>query len=292
MPVSLKIFLTALAIADDLGAILVIALFYGGEVRLGCLLVALAVMVLVYGMKRLGEKRMGFYLVPAVIIWGLFYYSGVHSTLSGVAMAMLIPMEPRYGKEYFVRKMASLKGAFESIATSGDDFPDEEQRACLRRVRQLSSRSVGMSYRLEEALAPYVTFLIMPIFALANAGVGIASPEYFRIFTHSPEIGSIGMGVFFGLVVGKPLGIFLAAWISVKAGLAAMPEGASWRMLLAVACLGGIGFTMSLFVDSLAFSDVALIDRGKIAILMGSAAAAVLGTLLIWIFGKPNKQLT
>ena len=292
VPVSLKIFLTALAIADDLGAILVIALFYGGEVRLGCLLVALAVMVLVYGMKRLGEKRMGFYLVPAVIIWGLFYYSGVHSTLSGVAMAMLIPMEPRYGKEYFVRKMASLKGAFESIATSGDDFPDEEQRACLRRVRQLSSRSVGMSYRLEEALAPYVTFLIMPIFALANAGVGIASPEYFRIFTHSPEIGSIGMGVFFGLVVGKPLGIFLAAWISVKAGLAAMPEGASWRMLLAVACLGGIGFTMSLFVDSLAFSDVALIDRGKIAILMGSAAAAVLGTLLIWIFGKPNKQLT
>mgnify|MGYP000503129618 CR=1 FL=1 len=137
---------------------------------------------------------MGFYLVPAVIIWGLFYYSGVHSTLSGVAMAMLIPMEPRYGKEYFVRKMASLKGAFESIATSGDDFPDEEQRACLRRVRQLSSRSVGMSYRLEEALAPYVTFLIMPIFALANAGVGIASPEYFRIFTHSPEIGRSAWG--------------------------------------------------------------------------------------------------
>lgn len=92
--------------------------------------------------------------------------------------------------------------------------------------------------------------------------------------------------------MGKPLGIFLAAWISVKTGLASMPEGASWRMLLAVACLGGIGFTMSLFVDSLAFSDVALIDRGKIAILMGSAAAAVLGTLLIWIFGKRNKQLT
>ena len=100
------------------------------------------------------------------------------------------------------------------------------------------------------------------------------------------------MGVFFGLLAGKPLGIFLASWCAVRTGLAAMPEGATWRMLLAVACLGGIGFTMSLFVDSLAFTDADLIDRGKIAILMGSAAAAVLGTLLIWIFGKRNKQLT
>lgn len=123
VPVSLKIFLTALAIADDLGAILVIALFYGGEVRLGCLLAALAVMALVYGMKRLGEKRMGFYLVPAVIIWGLFYYSGVHSTLSGVAMAMLIPMEPRYGKEYFVRKMALPEGGFRVDCNLRGRFP-------------------------------------------------------------------------------------------------------------------------------------------------------------------------
>ena len=157
-------------------------------------------------------------------------------------------------------------------------------------MRSFASGSVGMSYRLENALSPYVTFLIMPVFALANAGVPIASVEYFDIFRISPQIGAVGMGVFFGLLVGKPLGIFLASWIAVKTKLAVMPEGASWRMLLAVACLGGIGFTMSIFVDSLAFGQPELVDRGKIAILMGSSAAAVLGSLLIFLFSKKNER--
>ena len=173
---------------------------------------------------------------------------------------------------------------------SSDLFPNEEHRFYLRQMKRLASGSVGMSYRLEHALTPYVTFLIMPVFALANAGVEITSAEYFNIFHLSPEIGSIGMGVFFGLLVGKPLGIFLASWIAVKARLAVLPEGGSWRMLLAVACLGGIGFTMSLFVDSLAYSDPHLVDRGKIAILMGSTAAAVAGVVLILLFAKKRAQ--
>lgn len=284
VPVSLKIFLTALAIADDLGAILVIALFYGGQVQISCLLAALVIMLAVYFMKEMGEKRMFFYLVPAVVIWGLFYYSGVHSAISGVAMAMLIPMTPRYSKEYFAHKMRHLKELMLAARTSGDDFPNEHHRFYMRRMRLLAADSVGMSYRLEHSLAPYVTFLVMPIFALANAGVEITSPEYLNIFHYSSEIGSIGMGIFFGLVVGKPLGIFLASWGAVKSGLAVMPEGATWRLLLAVACLGGIGFTMSLFVDALAYTEPDLVDRGKIAILMGSMAAAVLGCLLIWFF--------
>lgn len=286
VPLSLKIFLTALAVADDLGAILVIALFYGGHVELGCLLIALAVMLGVYIMKTMGETRLFFYLVPAVVVWGLFYYSGVHSTISGVAMAMLIPMKPRYSKEYFAHKMRRLKTAMLLAESSAGDFPNEEHRFYLRRMRSLASDSVGLSYRLENALAPYVTFLVMPLFALANAGVEIPSLEYFNIFTYSSEIGSVGMGIFFGLLVGKPLGIFLASWIAVKTGLAEMPEGATWRMLLGVAALGGIGFTMSLFVDVLAFTDMELINRGKIAILMGSTAAAVAGCVLIWIFSK------
>lgn len=290
VPVSLKIFLTALAVADDLGAILVIALFYGGKVQIGCLLIALLIMLGVYFMKQMGEKRMFFYLVPAVIVWGLFYYSGVHSTISGVAMALLIPMEPRYSREYYVHKMKWLKTLMLRAETE-EPFPNEEQRFYLRRMHDLTANSVGMSYRLEHALSPYVTFLIMPIFALANAGVEIGSLEYLNIFHYSPEIGSVGMGVFFGLLIGKPLGIFLASWGAVRSGVAVMPEGATWRMLLGVACLGGIGFTMSLFVDSLAYTDPDLIDRGKIAILMGSTAAAVVGSLLILLMsGGRNKK--
>lgn len=290
VPVSLKVFLTALAIADDLGAILVIALFYGGQVQISCLLIAVLVMIGVYIMKHLGETRPFYYLVPAVVVWTLFYYSGVHSAISGVAMAMLIPMKPRYSKEYFAHKMKFYHHAIDEVECGEDydEFPNEEHRYYLRRMTSLSSDAVGLSYRLEHRLSPYVTFLIMPVFALANAGVPIASAEYLNIFHYAPEVGSVGMGVFFGLVVGKPLGIFVASWVAVRTKLALMPEGASWRMVFAVACLGGIGFTMSIFVDSLAYTDVDLIDRGKIAILMGSASAALLGTLMILLFAKKN----
>ena len=209
VPASLKIFLTALAIADDLGAILVIALFYGGQVQIFCLLAAILVMAGVLFMNRMGEKRMICYFIPAIVVWTLFYYSGIHSTLSGVAMAMLIPMTPRYNKEYFLHKMQNLHKMLDEIDCSEEDFPNEEHRECLRYMSRLSSRSVGMSYRLEHALAPYVTFLIMPIFALANAGVHISSSEYLNIFHFSSEIGSVGMGVFFGLLIGKPLGLSL-----------------------------------------------------------------------------------
>ena len=232
---------------------------------------------------------MFYYLVPAIAVWALFYYSGVHSTISGVAMAMLIPMEPRYSKEYYVHKMKWLKTLMLQAETE-EPFPNEEQRFYLRRMHDLTANSVGMSYRLEHSLAPYVTFLVMPIFALANAGVEISSLEYLDIFHRSPEIGSVGMGVFFGLLVGKPLGIFLASWAAVRSGLAVMPEGATWRMLLAVACLGGIGFTMSIFVDSLAYTDTDLIDRGKIAILMGSLAAAVVGSVLILLLSHKRQK--
>lgn len=131
---------------------------------------------------------------------------------------------------------------------------------------------------------PYVNFIIMPIFALVNAGVHIPSAEYFNIFEYSPELGSIGTGIFFGLVVGKPLGISLFSYLAVKLGVAERPAGSTWSMLLAVACLGGIGFTMSIFVDNLAFDKAThqeFIDMGKIAILMASTTAALVGTAVI-----------
>ena len=225
VPISLKIFLTALAVADDLGAILVIALFYGEEVNLLLLAIAILILVGIYFLNKVGETRIMFYLVPAFVVWALFYYSGIHSTLSGVVIAMFIPMKPRYSKEYFARKMSGLSDALLKAECRADDFPNEEHRYYLRMMSSLATDSVGMSFRLEHLLAPYVTFLIMPIFAFANAGVSIDSLEYFRIFHVTPQAGAVGTGIFFGLLVGKPLGIFLASWLAVKTKLAEMPEG-------------------------------------------------------------------
>ena len=290
VPISLKVFLTALAIADDLGAIIVIALFYGGAINWGCLIVAFAIMALVYVMNRMGERRMMFYLVPAIVIWSLFYYSGVHSTISGVAMAMLIPMSPRYSRQYLYRRLNTARDAIERVTTDDDEDNNVEEIALVGDLKHVASGSIGMSDKLEHMLNPYVTFIIMPIFALANAGVRVDSVEYFNLFHSSPETGAVGMGIFFGLVLGKPIGIFLLSWISVKLKLAEMPSGAGWKMLFAVACLGGIGFTMSIFVDSLAYTDTALIDRGKIAILIASTTAAILGTILIILFSKRDRS--
>lgn len=285
VPISLKVFLTALAVADDLGAIFVIALFYGETPNMVLLGIALVIMVGIYIMRSMGEFRMLAYLIPACIVWILFYYSGVHATISGVAMAMLIPTQPRYSRSYFLHKADIIERGIKSLEGAENQNEAEEQRLYyLRRMTQISNGSQGMSHRMEQLLMPYVNFIIMPIFALVNAGVHIPSAEYFNIFEYSPELGSIGMGIFFGLVVGKPLGISLFSFLAVKLGVADRPAGSTWAMLVAVACLGGIGFTMSIFVDNLAFDKVThqeFIDMGKIAILMASTTAALIGAAVI-----------
>lgn len=291
VPVSLKIFLTALAIADDLGAILVVAFFYGGEINFVLLLIALALLVFVFLLNRAGEKRMIYYLIPAIGVWFLFYYAGIHATMSGVVMAMMIPMDARFSRSYFNRKTDHYQDLI--IRHDGEgEFPNDNQRTCLRNISHVSRGAVGMSYRLEHALNPWVNFVIMPIFAIANAGVEIPGLEYLNFFKYSPEIGSVGIGIFFGLLLGKPVGITVASWIAIKLKVGEMPNAASWKMLFAVACLGGIGFTMSIFVDTLSFGELApevtthLRNLGKIAILAASLSAGVLGSLLITLFSK------
>ena len=302
VPVSLKVFLTALAIADDLIAILVVAIFYGGHINLVLLGIALLVIAFVFLMKRLGEKRLAFYFVPAVIVWFLFYYSGIHATMSGVVLALLIPMEARYNKAKFHRRSRILyTGLVESEAlSSSETFPNGPQRYYLRRLSGLTKRTVPPSYRLEHILNPWVNFLIMPIFALANAGVEITDPSYFNVFHFDAAMGSVGMGIFLGLLLGKPVGITLASWIAIKSGVGEMPAKGTWPMLFAVACLGGIGFTMSIFVDTLSFAgpDIPaevtahLRDAGKIAVLMGSLCAGLLGSFLITLVHRLQRKKT
>ncbi len=294
VPISLKVFLTALAVADDLGAILVIALFYGQTPNLLLLGIAILIMVGIYFMRRLGEYRVAAYLIPACVVWILFYYSGVHATISGVAMAMLIPTTPRYSRSYYLHKADIIERGIKSADYIEDENRAQEERTYyFNRMKQISNGAESMSHRVEHLLMPYVNFLIMPIFALANAGVHIESVEYFNIFEYSAELGSIGMGIFFGLVLGKPLGISLFSFLAIKLGVAECPAGATWKMLFAVACLGGIGFTMSIFVDNLAFdaaTHLDLINKGKISILLASTAAAILGSLLIIIFSKKQTK--
>ena len=301
VPVSLKVFLTALAIADDLIAILVVALFYGGTINLTLLGVAVVVVLFVALMKRLGEKRLGFYFVPAIIVWFLFYYSGIHATMTGVVMAMLIPMEARYNQAKWHRRHKILyEGLLEAEALhTGEDFPNGPERHFLRRISSLTYKAIPPSYRLEHRLNPIVNFAIMPIFALANAGVEITDPSYFNVFKAiDPVTGSVGLGIFLGLLLGKPLGITAASWLAIRFKVGAMPSKASWPMLFAVACLGGIGFTMRIFVDTLSFAgpDIApevtqhLRDAGKIAVLMGSLSAGILGSILISLVAKIEKK--
>lgn len=298
VPVSLKVFLTALAIADDLIAILVVALFYGGTINFHLLAIALVLIVLILLMNRVGEKRPWFYFVPAIAVWILFYYSGIHATMSGVVMAFLIPMTPRYSKTYYFRKRKYFRqqlNEYDSFHEAGG-FPNGPQRHILRQLSKTSKGCIGLSYRLEHHLSPWVNFLIMPVFALANAGVTIPSLEYFNVFHYAAGLGSVSMGIFLGLLVGKPLGITAASWIAVKTKIGAMPQKATWPMLLAVACLGGIGFTMSIFVDTLSFGDqdpavmTQLRDMGKVAVLMGSLCAGILGSILISVFDKRQRK--
>ena len=295
VPVSLKVFLTALAIADDLIAILVVALFYGGKINFVLLGIAVLVIIFAVRMNKLGEKRGAFYMFCAVIVWSLFYYAGIHSTMSGVVMAFLVPMAPRYPRAYFNRKERQYIrriDEYDALSSESDVFPNGPQRHCLRRLSVISKGTMGMSYHLEHILEPWVNFLIMPIFALANAGVEIPDISYFNVFHFDPALGSVGMGIFFGLLIGKPLGISLASFLAIKLHAGEMPAKASWKMLIAVACLGGIGFTMSIFVDTLSFGDqlpevtARLRDIGKVAVLLGSLSAGVFGRLVIKLVNK------
>ncbi len=297
VPISLKVFLTALAIADDLIAILVVALFYGGSINFLLLGIAAIVIALTFVLEKLGEKRMFPYLVCAFAVWVLFYYSGIHATMSGVVMAFLIPSKPRYNKAQYIHKRDRYIARLEKYdGIDQEAFPNGPQKHCLRRLETIAHGSMDMSYRVEHALSPWVNFLIMPIFALANAGVEITDPSYFNVFNFSPELGSVSMGIFLGLLLGKPLGITLFSWIAIKCRIGAMPEKSNWPLFFAVACLGGIGFTMSIFVDTLSFADAPaelmmhLRDAGKIAVLLGSLCSGILGSILITLFSAKKTE--
>ena len=249
VPVSLKIFLTALAVADDLGGILVIALFYSTDIRFEILAIIAGVFLLMILLRKFNVYKMRYYLILSIIIWILFLYSGIHATIAGVLIALTIPSTPRYTK-------LSNKKQLEDIET----------------IRQIAVNAISPSQRLEYALHHMVSFFIMPIFALANAGIRIEGLGDLDVLFRP-----LGAGIFLGLVLGKPIGIFLFSRLAVYLKWGELPEGTTWPMIFGVSCLGGIGFTMSIFINNLAFTNPAALTGGKISILLASLTAGVIG---------------
>ncbi len=270
VPLSLKVFLAALAIVDDLGAVLVIALFYTTSLSWIHLLGGLAIVGVLFLFNRLGVRRPTPYLVLGIVLWVLFLQSGIHATIAGVLLAMTIPTRVHLNTQEFVDRCHSVLEEFSVAGESGERVLISEARQTAIREVEKAAEEVQMPLeRIEDALHPWVTYLIMPLFALANAGVVLSGTGL--------SSSSLAKGVVVGLVVGKPLGIVLFAWLAVRMRLAVLPRGVRWRHLWGVGLMGGIGFTMSLFIAELGLSGVDSIRMAKTSILVASLVAGAVG---------------
>jgi Na+:H+ antiporter, NhaA family len=272
-PIGAKVLLTALAIVDDMGAVLVIALFYTEAIVWSALGGAAVTLLVLIGFNLIGVRHLWPYLLGGVALWLFVHGSGVHATIAGVALAFTIPTHTRINAVEFSREARSLLDDFNRTET-GDllVLTSKGQQEALFSLQRASKGVTAPVLRLEQALHNFSAFVVMPLFAFANAGVKIdLSVQHIEI----------GLGVLAGLVFGKPVGIMMAALIAVKTGIATLPQAVSWRSLFGYACLAGIGFTMSLFVAMLAFADGALVDAAKRGIIVGSLVAGVAGAVLL-----------
>jgi NhaA family Na+:H+ antiporter len=286
IPISLKVFFTALAIADDLGAVLVIALFYSGDVYWVALAVGAIFLVALIALNRLGVRQPLPYVLLGVGLWLAFLESGLHPTIAGVLLAMTIPARTQVRSSAYVAQCTAALGGL------GEDEGDEEaalsrrQQAAAQTLEVIAERIQPPLQRLERTLNPWVVYLIVPVFAFANAGVDVRG-NFLTALT-SP----IGLGIIFGLVIGKPLGITLFAWLAVRLRLAELPYGVSWSLLFSASWLAGIGFTMALFIASSAFSSPELLATAKMAILAASVLASVIGFTLLTLTSSAREGVS
>jgi NhaA family Na+:H+ antiporter len=281
VPLGLKIFLTALAIVDDLGAVLVIAVFYTSELSFTALGIAGIVFALLVGLNVTGVRRVAPYLVLAVVLWGALLTSGVHATVAGVLAALTIPASARINTGAFRSRSRALLDEFESADPDpGTHVMTVPQHETVYGLAELIQHVQPPLARLEDALHPWVTFGIMPLFALANAGLALDA-GFLAALAHPVTLGVVG-----GLVLGKPIGILGFSWLAVVTGLAERPRGVTARQMIGVGVLAGIGFTMSLFIGSLAFGESPLLENAKVGILTASLVAGVVGGLVLLSGGR------
>lgn len=285
VPVSLKVFLTALAIADDIGAVLVIALFYTSAISTTALAVAGGVLLLLVGANASGVRHPAWYVLLGVILWLAVHESGIHATVAGVLLAMTIPARTRINPEEFLARSRAALDEFASseVDSAGHVLTSPAQQETITALENIAEDAQAPLLKMEDKLHTTVAFGIMPLFALANAGVALGGAgDAMR----SP----VTLGIIAGLVFGKPLGITLFAWLAARLGIASVPDGISWRHVHGVGWLAGIGFTMSLFIAGLAFGTGTVLDAAKIGIFAASLIAGSVGWFLLTRVPAADRQ--
>jgi NhaA family Na+:H+ antiporter len=274
-PVGLKVFLTALAIVDDIVAVLVIALFYTSEISWGALGVGAAFLAALVVANLLGVGRTLVYALLGIGLWLCFLLSGVHATIAGVLLALTVPAISFINPGAFLERSRYVLDRFEKAGEKGNVLSNEERQAALHALNHAAYKLEPPLHELEHTLHPWVVFAIMPLFALANAGVPLGG-GIVEALTNP-----VALGIAVGLVVGKQLGVTLFAWLAVKSGLSELPGGIGWRHIYGAGWLAGIGFTMSLFISDLAFPDGSLVEVAKLGILIASSIAGVVGWTIL-----------
>lgn len=276
VPIGLKIFLTALAIVDDIGAVLVIALFYTEQIRLVGLLIGAAFLALLFLAIRANLQRVGILAGLILGVWAGIFASGIHATVAGILLAFLVPVRARIQPErFFERVESSLADLRSRPMTRESMLADEAQLDSVSEIHTASARLRPAGLSLEHYLHPVQAFLVLPLFAFFNAGVTLDARVVDVIVT------PVALGVMLGLVAGKIIGICGASWLVVRSGAASLPEGVTWGQVVGASALAGIGFTMSLFISDLAYPAAEMIGQAKIGILAGSLVAAMLGAILL-----------
>ncbi len=289
VPSGAKLFLLTLAIVDDLGAILVIAIFYTDQLSLGWLGVAIVAVCAAANLRRVNVRSLVPYLGLGVLAWYALLESGVHATLVGVAFGFITPAWSFYSPARFVsdarRLMDDVQKAFEDNSLDRDEY--EHIGVALGDLRRLATETQSPLERLEKRLNPWVSFVVVPLFALANAGISLSGDSLSGAWTDR-----VVLGVLFGLVVGKTVGVFSATWLACRVGIGSLPAQTSWPVMLGVSMCAGVGFTVAMFVTNLSFAEVAPTDSAKLGVLVASLLAGIAGFVFLRMIGSSTRRET
>lgn len=296
VPIGLKVFLTTLAVVDDIGGILVIALFYSSSIDLNLLIWAAGCLLVLIAGGYAGVQSKMFYAFFGTFVWFFFLNAGIHPTIAGVLVAFTIPAKPVYAPKKYIKTIRKNIGFFshdDDESLNSRTILDKDQMNWLKEIESASDKVISPLQDMEDTLHPLVNYIIVPLFAFANAGIFFGDMEFSMLFR------GIAPAIIIALVVGKFLGIFLFSWLTIILKLAPMPEGSNWARLASVSILGGIGFTVSLFIANLSFGTgdphmLELLNDSKLGILVGSLLAGILGwTALHFTLpkeGKPEEE--